>query len=86
MHQDVIDTAPTSTATTRETEPEVVAGISSAEGNPDLPLSFRIAGLEVPVGRALLLLGSGLAIGYGAMRLLRRWPSGVRFIGFTDGG
>lgn len=86
MEQDLVDTIPTSTATTRETEPEVVAGISSAEGSPDLPLSFRIAGIEVPVGRAVLLIAGGLALGYGTMRLLRRWPPGGHIIGFTDGG
>jgi Protein of unknown function (DUF2934) len=32
---------PTSTATTPETEPEVQAAISSAEGNPDLEQAIR---------------------------------------------
>jgi hypothetical protein len=69
MDQQTADMPPTSTAATRETEPEVVAGISSAEGNPSLPLSFRIGGLNIPYARLAMLLGGGLALGYG----LSRW-------------
>jgi len=69
MDQQTAETPPTSTAATAETEPEVVAGISSAEGNPSLPLSFRIGGLEIPYGRLVMLLGGGLALGY----CLSRW-------------
>jgi hypothetical protein len=59
---------PTSTATTRQTEPKVVAGISSAEGSPDQPLSIRVAG-DAGIGRMLLLFGAGIALGYGAYRV-----------------
>lgn len=62
---------PTSTADTRETEPEVVAGISSAEGGPDLPLSIR-ADQAWPAWRGALLLAAGLGLGAAAARLLRR--------------
>jgi hypothetical protein len=84
MEQDLVETPPTSTATTRQTEPEVVAGISSGEGNPELPLSFHIGGVEFGIGRALLLAAGCLALGYGGIRLLRR--SGPHLIGFTDRG
>jgi hypothetical protein len=60
---------PTSTATTRQTEPEVVAGISSAEGSPDRPLWFGIAGAGIGMGHMLLMLGAGVALGYGGYRL-----------------
>ena len=72
MAQDIDTAAPTSSATTRETEPEVVAGISSAEGSPDQLLSIRVGGIEFGLGRTLLLLGGGIALGYAAMRLFRR--------------
>jgi len=72
MERDNIDAPPTSTAATTETEPEVVAGISSAEGGPDLPLAIHVEGSGFGVGRMLLLLGAGAALGYVAMRLLRR--------------
>ena len=65
------DFAPTSTATTRETEPEVVAGISSADLNPSQPLSFRTSGGGLGYGRMLMLLAAGLAIGFGAARFVR---------------
>ena len=64
--------APTSTAATRETEPEVVAGISSGEGNPSLPLFFRVGGLNVPYGRIAVLLAGGLALGFGLSRWITR--------------
>ena len=60
---------PTSTATTKQTEPEVVAGISSAEGSPNQPLSIRVGDAELGIGRMFLLFGAGLALGYGAYRL-----------------
>lgn len=59
---------PTSTATTSLTEAGVVAGISSAEGSPDQALAFRVAG-DIGIGRMLLMLGAGIALGYGAYRL-----------------
>ena len=71
MDQQIAD-APTSTAATAETEPEVVAGISSAEGNPRLPLSFRIGGVEIPYGRLAMLLAGGLALGCGLSRWMIR--------------
>ena len=72
MDQPIAEAPPTSTAATRETEPEVVAGISSGEGNPNLPLSFRVAGLNVPYGRLAMLLAGGLALGYGLSRWMTR--------------
>jgi hypothetical protein len=69
MNDDIAITEPTSTATTRQTEPEVVAGISSAEGSPDQPLSFRTGGPGIGTGRMLLMLGAGMALGYGVYRL-----------------
>ena len=60
---------PTSTATTRQTEPEVVAGISSAGGSRDRPLAIRVEGPGIGTGRMLLMLGAGVALGYGAYRL-----------------
>ena len=72
MDQDIIEAPPTSTAATRETEPEVVAGISSAGGNPTLPLSFRVGGTLFGFGRLSLMLAGGLALGFGAAWWLRR--------------
>ena len=57
VDQDIAETPPTSIAATRETEPEVVAAVSSAEGSPDLPLSFRIGGIGLAYLRPMLLLG-----------------------------
>lgn len=62
---------PTSTADTSETEPEVVAGISSGEGNPEMPLSIR-AGDDGFGLRAMLLLAGGIGLGYAVSRLVRR--------------
>ena len=72
MDQPIAEAPPTSTAATRETEPEVVAGISSGEGSPSLPLSFRVSGLDVPYGRLAMLLAGGLALGYGLSRWMTR--------------
>ncbi len=71
IDQDITERPPTSSAATGETEPEVVAAVSSAEGRPDLPLSFR-SGIGLGHLRALLLLGAGLALGYGVSRWLLR--------------
>jgi hypothetical protein len=71
MDQDITERPPTSSAATSETEPEVVAAVSSAEGRPDLPLSFR-SGIGLGHLRPLLLLGAGLALGYGVSRWLLR--------------
>ena len=72
MDQPIAEATPTSTAATSQTEPEVVAGISSAEGNPALPLSFRVGGLDIPYGRLAMLLAGGIALGYGLSRWLTR--------------
>jgi hypothetical protein len=48
-----------------------VAGIASAEGNPNQPLSFR-SGRNIRYGRAALLLAGGLAVGWGISRWLMR--------------
>ena len=70
IDQDITERPPTSIAATRETELEVVAAVSSAEGSPDLPLSFRVSGIGYL--RPLLLLSAGLALGYGVSRWLLR--------------
>jgi hypothetical protein len=62
---------PTSDADTRQTEPEVVAGISSGEGSPDMPLSIRTDRPRYGL-RAMLLLLGGTGLGIAAARLLRR--------------
>jgi len=69
MNDDIATIEPTSTATTRQTEPEVMAGISSADGGPDQQLSFSTDGPGIGTGRMLLMLGAGAALGYGAYRL-----------------
>ena len=69
---ETISEPPTSTAATKETEPEVVAAISSAEGGPDLPTAFRIGTFEVSYGGLAVLLAAGFALGYGAMRIWQR--------------
>lgn len=69
MDQPIAEAPSTSTAATAVTEPEVVAGISSAEGSPDQPLSFRIGRLDIPYARLAVLLAGGLAVGLG----LSRW-------------
>ena len=63
---ETITEPPTSMAATKETEPDVVAAISSGEGSPELPTAFRIGTFEVSYGGALMLLAAGLALGYGA--------------------
>jgi hypothetical protein len=69
MNDAIAIVEPTSTATTTQTEPKVMAGISSAEGGPEQKLSFRIGGAGIGTGRMLLMLGAGIALGYGAYRL-----------------
>jgi hypothetical protein len=69
MPDDIAMIEPTSTATTRQTEPGVVAGISSGEGNRDQALSIQVGGSGMGMGRMLLMLGAGVALGYGAYRL-----------------
>ena len=72
VDQEITERPPTSNAATRETEPEVVAAVSSAEGSPSLPLSFRIGGIGFGRLRPLMLLAGGLAVGYGVSRWLMR--------------
>lgn len=71
MSDDSAGLAPTSTATTRETEPEVVAGIASGDLRPDQPLSIRT---DRPGGwsRTLLYLAAGIAVGCTLAFLMRR--------------
>ena len=69
---ETITEPPTSTAATQETEPEVVAAISSGEGGPDLPTAFRIGTFEMSYGGLALLLAAGAALGYGGMRWWQR--------------
>jgi hypothetical protein len=72
MDQDIVGFAPTSMATTKATEPEVVAGISSGDLSPDQKLAIRAdTGGDVTYGRWLMLLAAGMALGYGAARLFR---------------
>jgi hypothetical protein len=71
MDQTIAQPAPTSNATTKDTEPEVVAAISSGEGGPDLPTAIRIGGPAFGAGRALMLLAAGMALGCGAAYWLR---------------
>jgi hypothetical protein len=71
MNQGIIESASTSMATTKETEPEVVAGISSADLNPNQQPAVRNGGAAFGYGRMLMLLAAGLALGYGAARGLR---------------
>ena len=68
MNEHTAIVEPTSIATTSQTEPGVVAGISSAEGTPDQALSIRVAG-DISIARMILMLGAGVALGYGAYRL-----------------
>ncbi len=70
--QEITERPPSSSAATGETEPEVVAAVSSAEGSPSLPLSFRIGGIGIGQWRAMMLLSAGLAVGYGISRWLMR--------------
>ncbi len=72
MDQSIADRAQTSTATTPETEPEVVAAIASGDTNPSQPVSFRVGAGEFDYGRTLLLLAAGLALGCSAAIWLRR--------------
>ena len=62
---------PTSTADTRETEPEVIAGISSGEGGPDMPLAISADRVQSGT-RGMLLVAAGLGLGFAAARWMRR--------------
>jgi len=77
MSHDIAGFMPTSTATTKETEPEVVAGISSGDLNPNQKLSIRADEHQSSYGRygrMLMLLAAGLAVGY----LAARWARSAR--------
>jgi hypothetical protein len=63
--------APTSTATTQETEPEVIAGIASGDLHPDQNLSIR-ADRGGGWGRTLLFLTAGIAAGCAIALVMRR--------------
>jgi hypothetical protein len=73
MSDNTAGLAPTSTATTRETEPEVLAGIASGDLHPDQNLSIH-ADERGGWGRALLYLALGLAVGGAIILLVRRRP------------
>lgn len=69
---ETISDPPTSTAATQTTEPEVVAAIASAEGNPDLPTAFRVGTFEISWTGTAILLAAAAAVGYGAARWWQR--------------
>jgi hypothetical protein len=71
MSAAVTEPAPTSNATTRGTELDVVAAISSAEGKGKLSFFVRNGGFLSGVARPLMLLAAGVMVGYGANRWLR---------------
>jgi hypothetical protein len=60
MNDVVTEGVPTSTAATRQTEPAVVAAISSGEGHPIAPEPARW-GFSLQHG--LMLLAAGVALG-----------------------
>jgi hypothetical protein len=70
MSDNTAGLAPTSAATTKETEPEVVAGIASGDLHPGQNLSIR-ADRRGGWGRALLYLAGGIAAGCAIALLLR---------------
>lgn len=71
MPQDAVEPGSTSAAATPETEPEVVAAVASGETEPGRKLSFRVGEPGFGPVRLLLLLAGGVALGYGAIRLIR---------------
>jgi hypothetical protein len=73
MSDDSAGLAPTSSATTADTEPEVVAGIASGDLHPEQKLAIRV---DPPTGwgRALLYLAGGLAVGGAIGFMLRGRP------------
>jgi len=68
-----ISTAPTSTATTRNTEPEIVAGISSAEGQPALYEFKNVPAINLTP--RLAMIGAAAVFG---MLLATAWVAGWR--------
>ena len=73
MRRAISEPAPGSNATTKDTEPQVVAAIASAEGTAELPPASGNGGLAPAVARPLLLLTAAAMLGYGAGRWLRPW-------------
>ena len=71
MSDNTPGSVPTSTATTKDTEPEVVAGVASGDLHPDQNLSIR-ADRGGGWGRTLVYLAAGIAAGCGIALLTRR--------------
>lgn len=70
MSDNTAGLAPTSNATTTDTEPEVIAGIASGDLHPNQNLSIRVDRRR-GWGRTLLFLAGGIAAGC-AIALLTR--------------
>src|SRR5205807_8269423 len=71
MLQSITQRARNPSEATRDTQREVVAAISSAEGSADLPRrGGRASGFALP----LLALAAGAALGYGGTRWLGPLP------------
>lgn len=63
---------PTSSAATRQTEPEILAGISSGDIGEHVPTAIRSSGPEgLGLGSLALILVGGAALGYALSRWLR---------------
>lgn len=71
MSDSTIDLVPTSTATTSETEPEIIAGVASGDLHPGQSLSIR-ADRGGGWGRTLVYLAAGIAAGTAIALLMRR--------------
>jgi hypothetical protein len=70
MQHNIVERAAGLTATPWETEREVVAAISSAEGSANLR---RGGARTVGIGLPLLSVAAGVVVGYGATRWLLPW-------------
>jgi hypothetical protein len=70
MSDNTAGSVPTSSATTKDTEPEVIAGIASGDLHPDQNLSIRVD-RRGGWGRTLLFLAVGITAGC-AIALLTR--------------
>jgi hypothetical protein len=70
MSDNTAGLAPTSNATTKETEPEVIAGIASGDLHPDQNLSIQVD-QQRGWGRTLLFLAGGIAAGFAIAVLTR---------------
>jgi hypothetical protein len=71
MSDNSVGLAPTSSATTADTEPEVIAGIASGDLHPDQNLAIRVDPRS-GWGRTLLYLAGGIVAGCVVALLLRR--------------